>query len=212
MRRAEGDIGADNEADERKRENDQGEQREREGESGGLTARGETSCRRGENVTKRGMAKPRGRETRGERERSSSDGDLATAFMAFVAIGWEARGEERRGEAGRGEEEKRGDATRRGVADETEPRRRAAPTRRLRQAASGMRIPKTRPGPRTECQPEDRVSRKIGKAPRIPDAVLLYICTSRNSCINITSRTRDKSAAYDRSRESCASLAMCQGQ
>jgi len=89
--RHEGDIGADNEADERRRES------ERMTERGGLTARGETSCRRGENVTKRGTAKPaRGSgegdgNARGERERSSSDGDLATAFMAFVAIGWEAR-------------------------------------------------------------------------------------------------------------------------
>lgn len=43
-------------------------------------------------MTKRGMAKPRGgavrgRNARGARERSSSDGDLATACMAFVALG-----------------------------------------------------------------------------------------------------------------------------
>lgn len=87
-------------------------------------------------------------EARGERKRPS-DGNLATAFMAFVRDRLETALRS---------------AARRDVADEGVDKGASERASRVRHGgpASGMHIPKTKPG-RESCQPSERTSKRASE-------------------------------------------------
>lgn len=137
----------------REEERTRGEEGERKTERRVNSARGNLVKRRERDEARHGEAARGEAAARGERKREgSANGRRATAiwqrllWLSLRSVG------------------KRG-ATRRDVAWRTKLSRAAAPpTRRLRPVCAYRKRGRA---PRTECQPEDRLSRKIGKAPRI---------------------------------------------